>query len=208
MSHDDEAHEQAEKMADAPPVYAPRDEDHWRHQMYTPTSEDRAHWAEAGLPDDELIVGGFLMNNPLVHGVPDKSEIFRLADITTHGDNGSPFNDGFDPHGYMNLRVVKPPMLGYNHILLHPHLVSDFGDVHEHHYIVQLSVVSVEMVLSRIRVITGSRTDDGEQIMFEGTECPGPMMHHRIRVIRITVHQKNYATYEVVSETKYPQSRF
>lgn len=201
MSHDDETHEQADEAADVPPVYVPRDEDHWRHQMYTPTDEDRTRWAEAGMPDDELIVGGFLTNNPLVHGVPHKSEIFRLADLAQ--DDGNPFADSFLPDGYLHLRVIKPPYL-YYHVMAHPHIVSPIGDIHEHNYTVRLSVVSVEMVLARLRVIHGSRTDDNEQIVFEGTELPGPAMHGQIRVIRITVHDKDHATYEVVSETKYP----
>lgn len=199
MPHDDEAHESADKLEGPPPSYTPSDEDHWRHQMYTPTDADRAECAKAEIPDDEAIVAGFLLNNPFVYNVPDKTEIFRLADLVSK----DPLSDPMPVDAYLHLKIAKPPFQWHQE-LAHPASIDPMGMYHELHFTVRLQVMIVDMVLARIKVIHGSRTDDSEEIVFEGTECPGPALHGNIRVVRVTVRRKDYATFEVLSETRYP----
>ncbi len=186
------------------------DKNHWRHMMYKPTDDDKETWKDAGVPPDGDIVGGFFMNNPLVWGVPDKAEIFRLADTVE--------SRGWDPQvdykNVMHLRYCEVPMPLLWYELAHPHLTG-MGDIMEHNYVVRLQAVSKEMVLTRIKVLHGSREDNSQKMVFEGTEYPGPAAQRQVRMVRITVHEVNhdgsgvtYATYEFIGDTIYPRSLY
>lgn len=179
---------------------------YWQNQSYEPTAKDKTEWLEEGLPPDDEIVAGFLMNNPLIWGVPNKKEIFRLADLTTESDRGYGENkDLLD--GYMLLRTVTVPLPLLTYELAHPPL-GGFHGITEHNYNLRLSVVSVDMLLHHIKVLHGDRRTKTPKIVFEGTDYPGPSARRRVRVIRVTVHEEGYATHEVVSETTYPKTAF
>lgn len=180
------------------------DQHHWRHDKYAPTEKDREAWKDAGVPPDGDLVGGFLMNNPLVWGVPDKAEIFRLADtVQPRG-----WEPRIDYKNVVRLRYCESPF-AFWYELAHPHLTS-MGDIMEHNYVVRLQAVSKEMVLTRIKVLHGSRDDDSQKMVFEGTEYPGPAGQRQVRLVRIAVHEVihdgssvTYATYEFIGDTIY-----
>lgn len=206
---DDDKDKEAPASDEQAPEEVDDDQNHWRHMMYKPTDGDKEAWKDAGVPPDGDIVGGFLMNNPLVWGVPDKAEIFRLADtVEPHG-----WDPQVDYKNVMRLRYCDAPF-AYWYELSHPHLTG-MGDMMEHNYVVRLQAVSKEMVLTRIKVLQGSREDNSQKMVFEGTEYPGPAGQRQIRMVRITVHEVNhdgsgvtYATYEFIGDTIYPEALF
>ena len=202
---DDNKSKEASATDEQTPEGVDADQNHWRHMKYIPTDEDRTKWQEVGVPPDSDIVGGFLMNNPLVWGVPDKAEIFRLADtVEPRG-----WNPQVDYENAMHLRYCKPSY-AFDFELIHPHL-TNMSPLMEHNYVVRLQAVTDNMVLTRIKVLHGSRTDDSKAVVFEGTEYPGPMSQRLVRVIRVTVHESSqdvYATHEIVADTIYPNPLF
>lgn len=174
--------------------------------VYTPSDEERERWREAGVPPDHEIIGGFLMSNPLIWGVPDKAEVFRHADAVTE----SRLNPEIDFFNVLRLRYCATPFMVPSYTLKTPHVMDPDDDIMEHNYTVALQVVTKEMHLTRIKIESGSRESTGKHLVFTGTEYPGPAVARQVRTVRVTVHElpdgSTYATYEIISETVYPTS--
>lgn len=180
----------------------------WLRDQYDPTMEDKQQWEEMGFPSHVDIVAGFLMSNNLVFGVPDKAELFRLDKITREGDRtfGGP---EWSREDTLHLHYVQPtplPIVTYN--MAHPPLGVERGDIVEVNYNVRLQALVYRMWLVNVRVLHGSETDDSPKVVFEGTELPGAAVNREIRVVRVTVHAADYATWEEVAKTAYPRNLF
>lgn len=185
-----------------------RKKDSWLRDRHDPTKEYSQKWREMGFPSHVDIVAGFLMSNNLVFGVPDKTELFRLDKVTREGDRmfgGSEWSSKDTLH----LHYVQPspvPIVTYTQA--HPPLGMEMGDIVEVNYNVRLQALVRRMWLVNVRVLHGSEIDDSSKIVFEGTEYPGAAANREIRVVRITVHNADAATWEEVSKTTYPRSIF
>ena len=179
----------------------------WMRHVFQPTDAQKQKWAEAGLPPDDEIAASALHGFDVVWGVPDKAEIFRLADeeISLRKE----LEDRSFPK-LLPLRVAEPSMLPGAFRLLHAPIGPGMSDqLYEHNYLVHVQVLTHEIYLAHLKVISGSRSDDSKEIVFEGTEYPGPALRRQVRVIRVTVHEHSegsYATFEVLAETTYPRS--
>ena len=195
----DESSEAGEEQAEAPT---------WLQDHYDPTPEDIQKWEEMGYPPHLEIVAGFLMSNNLVFGVPDKAELFRLDKLTREGDRmfgGSEWSH----EDYLRLHYVQPsPIPAVYYTMAHPPLGVEMGDIVEVNYNVRLQGLVRQMWLVNVRVLHGSETDDSPKVVFEGTGYPGAATNREIRVVRITVHNADFATWEEVSKTTYPRSLY
>lgn len=178
----------------------------WLTHFHQPSDEEQEQWETEGFPPHIEIVAGFLMSNNLVFGVPDKEEIFRLDQLRQ--DSRRMF--GAEPinlEDRLQLRYVQPsPIPSVHYEMAFPPFGQAFGDTVEVSYNVRLQALIRQMVLSHIWVLHGSATDDDPKIVFEATEYPGAAVNQEIRVVRITVHNADYATWEEVSHTVYPRS--
>lgn len=166
-----------------------------------PIPEDEAP-AIPGLPDDVAIVNSLLSNSKVVFGVPDKQEIFRLAELASTDPLG---RRTFTEH--MRLRIVSldpSPATLSSFKVAHPPRSSLTTDIVEHNYVVNLQVVTDAMNLSHIKVIYGTRRNDSKAIVFQGTELPGPAHLRRIRFVRVSVTEGGHASYEMLGQTRYP----
>lgn len=185
----------------------------WAQRVYEPTDEEQAYWKAAGYPPDDEVIGGILSGMKLVWGVPKKSEVIELVDIMAAEDQFS-LNDWNGRS--LSLRIAELSLMPTAYFTTHPPVGGHFSRIVEHNYLAHVQVVTVPMDLAHLRLIHDSN-DESEAIVFEGTEYPGPVMDHRIRVVRVTVHDTRdlidnegsvYATYEVLAETVYPHSPF
>ena len=185
-----------------------RKKDSWLRDRHDLTKEEKSQWDDADFPPHLEIVAGFLMSNNLIFGVPDKKEICRLDMVRKVNER----NFGPPEHFFedaLRLHYVQPsPIPSVYYTLAHPPLGVEMGDIVEVNYNVRLQALIRQMVLTNITLIHGSLTDNDPKIVFEGTELPGPAMHRQIRVVRVTVHTEDYATWETVSESTYPKSIF
>lgn len=182
-----------------------RKKDSWLRHRHDPTAKETQAWKDAGMPNHIDIVAGFLASNDFVYGVPDKAEIFRLHDIAREQDRSLVGPDW--TRDTVNLHYVQPspiPMVHYT--LASPAIGLGFGDIVEVNYNVRLQGIVRDMHLTNICVESGTRDGDDSNLVFLGTEYPGPAMQRQIRVVRITVKIPGYGTWETVSETKYPRA--
>lgn len=182
--------------------------DSWLLDRYEPTEEDTEAWEAAGFPSHIDIVGGFLMSNNFVFGVPDKEELFRL-DKRTREETSVFGGPEWSHEDTLRLWYVEPsPLPIVHYAFAHPPGGMEMGDVVEVNYNVRLQALVRRMWLQNVRVLHGSETDDSPKIVFEGTEYPSAAANRKIRVIRVTVHAPGAATWEMVAESTYPRSRF
>ncbi len=90
--------------------------------------------------------------------------------------------------------------------MAHEPLGMDFGDLVEVNYNVRLSALVRQMHLYDIHVEHGDLRSSEPNVVFTGTEYPGPAVQRQIRVVRITVKTEGFGTWETVSETTYPRA--
>lgn len=175
--------------------------DSWLLDRYEPTVEQQDEWRAAGLPRDAEILAGFLQSNTSVFGVPDRKTIFQLAAMDKLAECGPP-SALSDTPSWMELRIVEAVNSFPRFVLAAEPYGVGVSDVVEHSYNVRVQVISKAMFLYHIRVLSGSESESGGRLIFEGTEYPGPNYSGVVRVVRVTVYTPVYATWEVVSTTK------
>lgn len=169
----------------------------WQLEHYEPSDEERQQWAELGIPSEDEFVTSYLGTRRPVWGAPDKETLFRYADETAEDKEDSYW------HNTVKLRVVQSGPVFEAYELASPLVTTPSGIV-EHHFNVHLSVLTVDMYLNRICIVSGERGTPSRAVVFEGTELPGVAYKRRLRIIRVTVHEEGYASYEVIASTRYP----
>jgi hypothetical protein len=175
----------------------------WQQQYHQSTDGEDAHWSERGMPRHIDVVAGFLASNDFVYGDLDRAEIFRLDAIRK--EEHSAFSNGrLDLENMLRLHYAEPsPLRLVNFTMAHPPIGS--GDIVEVNYNVRLQAILREMSLDHIHVLHGSEHDDSK-IVFEARQLYGPAMRRQIRVVRVTVLDSEFGTWEKLSETVYPGS--
>jgi hypothetical protein len=204
MTNSDETPQQAPRRRRYKRI---RNKDSWLRDRHDPTPEEMKQWNDAGMPPHVDIVGGFLATNNFIFGIPDRAELYRLDALTKESDKmmfgGS---EGWWENS-LRLRYVQPtPIPAVYYTMAHPPLGTGMGDMVEVNYNVRLTALICEMRLVNVHVIHHGLSDDDRGIVFEGVEYPGPAVHHRIRVVRVTVIAPDVGTWKTVSETTYPRS--
>ncbi len=160
-------------------------------------SEDNA---APEVPDEEIIADT-LGSNDRIWRVPSKQALYTLSDQTMDDDL-----IGLDTYGRLPVRMlIASAAIPQDQEVVRPQQTTASGLIIQQRYSALQEVKLVPMDLFRIQIESGDRNTPSKAVTFQGTAMPDARRYMRkLRIIRVTVREDGYATYEVIAETRYP----